>query len=242
MVSETANHALVLRLAILPCLGILAGALAAEALRISRKALGSALHFAEGAMLAVVGVELMPRALGIEPPWILVAAFVLGGGAFILIERAVEGFQRIRGGSRGPWMIYIGALVDYLTDGIMIGAGAAIAPHLGLVLALGQAVANAPLAFVSMATLKKGVGRRARGLLTVIFLGVLTGGAALGYGLLRTVPEVFQLAVLAFGSGVLVLVIVEEITPHADLHADRRQSAFSVLAGFGMFSLFSLYL
>lgn len=237
---------LVAALAALPCLGIVVGAATAELSKISRPTLGTALHFAEGAMLAVVGVELMPRALGVEPPWLLVVAFLVGGGTFIAIEKLVQWAQKRRSSRRGrdagPWMIYVGAVVDYLTDGIMIGTGVTIATQLGLVLALGQAVANAPLAFVAMAALKGASTRRARGLMTALFVGVLLAGAALGYGALRGLPEEARLAVLAFGSGVLVLVIVEEITPRADRQGGARHGAFSVLAGFAVFALAALYL
>ncbi len=239
------EQVLLIGLASLPCLGILLGALLAEVFDLSRSLLGLALHFAEGAMLAVVGVELMPRALGVEPPWVLIVAFLTGGGTFLLIERAVQWAQRKRkrsGSDSGPWMIYVGTVIDYLTDGIMIGAGVTIAAQLGLVLGLGQAVANAPLAFTAMATLKARSTRRGRAMLTGLFVTVLFAGAAVGYWGLRGLPEALRLAVLAFGSGILVLVVVEEITPRADQHGSTHGSALCVLSGFALFALASLYL
>ncbi len=134
---------LLVGLAALPCLGILLGALLSEVFDLSRPLLGLTLHFAEGAMLAVVGVELMPRALGVRPPWVVVVAFLAGGGTFLLIERGIQWTQRRRkrsGSDSGPWMIYMGTVIDYLTDGIMIGAGVTIAAQLGL--GLGQAVTD----------------------------------------------------------------------------------------------------
>lgn len=239
------NWTIIFFLASMPCVGIVIGSLAAEVLRISRKALGASLHFAEGAMLAVVGVELMPRALDIRPPWIVVAAFLLGGGTFILIQKGLIGARRLQTrDAKGavPWMISAGAMIDYFLDGIMIGAGATIAARLGLVLALGQTVANAPLAFVAMATLKHAGAGSARRSMILLFVGILMAGTVLGYTVLRGLPEAFRLAVLAFGSGVLVLVIVEEITPHADSQTGPHGGAVSVLAGFSLFAFVALYL
>ena len=239
------THLLTVGLASLPALGIVVGALAAERLKLSRTALGMALHFAEGAMLAVVGVELMPRALGVEPPWVVVAAFLLGGGTFLLLEKAIEAAHRRRsrrGGDAGPWTIYAGAALDYVADGISIGTGVTIASELGLVLALGQVVANAPLAFVVIAALRPQTSPLGRGVLTLVFVVALLASALLSYTLFRHLPDEVRLALLAFSSGLLVLVIVEEITPRADRQGGARHGALSVLAGFSLFALVALYL
>lgn len=238
-------YLLAIGLAALPGLGIVIGAVAAELLQVSRASLGVALHFAEGAMLAVVGVELMPRALGIDPPWIVVVAFLLGGGTFLFLEKAVETAHRLRrrrAGDVGPWVIYMGAVVDYITDGISIGTGVTIAAELGFVLALGQVVANAPLAFAVMASLRKSSTRFGRGVLSTVFVGVLLASTAASYAAFRGLPEEVRLGLLAFSSGILVLVIVEEITPRADRQGGGRHGALSVLAGFGLFALVALYL
>lgn len=57
----------VIVLALVPAVGNSIGALAAEAITISRHRLGIALHAAAGIVLAVIAVELMPRALNGEP-------------------------------------------------------------------------------------------------------------------------------------------------------------------------------
>ena len=69
----------VLALAAMPALGNFVGAWLTDVVNVSQGTLSPALHSAAGVALAVVSVELMPRALGVEPPWLVVLAFVAGG-------------------------------------------------------------------------------------------------------------------------------------------------------------------
>jgi ZIP family zinc transporter len=57
----------VLAFAALPAIGNFAGGLLSEAFRVSQKTLSLALHIAAGIVLAVVGIELMPKALEAGP-------------------------------------------------------------------------------------------------------------------------------------------------------------------------------
>jgi ZIP family zinc transporter len=50
--------------------------------------------------------------------------------------------EALRGDDRtSMWMIYVAVAVDLFSDGLMIGAGSAVATSLALVLALGQVLA-----------------------------------------------------------------------------------------------------
>ena len=62
------GYLLVLGLAALPAAGNLSGAILAETFRASECTLSLALHLAAGIVLAVVGLELMPEALGSTMP------------------------------------------------------------------------------------------------------------------------------------------------------------------------------
>lgn len=68
----------VIVLALMPAVDNFVGGLVAGVIVISRHRLGIALHAAAGIVLAVIAVELMPRALNGEPTWVTVAAFVAG--------------------------------------------------------------------------------------------------------------------------------------------------------------------
>ncbi len=94
----------VLLFAAMPALGNFAGGVLAEVFRPSRRALNLALHAAAGIVIAVVAVELMPRAVEVEPVWPIVLSFVLGGAFYVAVDSAVEALSDRFGGegARGP--------------------------------------------------------------------------------------------------------------------------------------------
>lgn len=84
----------VLGLAMLPALGNFSGAMAAEAMHASPRNLNRALHAAAAIVIAIVSVELMPRALEATSAWVIALAFALGGLAYVGIEAAVARLER----------------------------------------------------------------------------------------------------------------------------------------------------
>lgn len=237
----------VLALALLPAAGNFAGGLIAEAVTISRNRLSLALHAAAGIVLAVVAVELMPRALEGEPAWAVVAAFVVGGGFFVLVDSLIDVATTRRGeakdGSTGPWAIYFAVAIDLFTDGVLIGTGLTISFGLALLLALGQVTADIPEGFATMANFKRqGYTRLKRLLVGASFTIPVLIGATLGYWIVRDQPEIFKLLLLTFTAGVLVTGAVEEILPEAHREGDARVAAIVLVGGFALFTLLSVYL
>ena len=233
----------VLALALLPALGNFAGGLAADFLRPSRRVLNWALHGASGIILAVVAVEVMPEALAGAPAWILALAFVAGGGAYILVEGAVERWQagKEESAGAGAWMVYVAVAADLVGDGLLIGAGSAISTQLALLLALGQVMADVPEGFAVIANFRdKGIGRAKRLMLSASFAIPVLGAAALAYFGLRGRGEVAQMSALVFVAGLYALAAVEDMLEEAHESAeDSRWSALSFLAGFALFLLVS---
>ncbi|MGH6895990.1 MAG: hypothetical protein ACREJ5_05525 [Geminicoccaceae bacterium] len=81
----------------------------------------------------------MPRALQATSGWVIAVAFGGGGLAYVGLHEVVERLQKKRsaGDDRtSMWMIYIAVAVDLFSDGLMIGAGSAVATSLALILAL----------------------------------------------------------------------------------------------------------
>lgn len=240
----------VLALALLPAVGNFAGGVVAEMVRVTPRALNLALHAAAGILIAVVGVEIMPEALRDTPAWIVVMAFLLGGGTSVLIGNAVEALQRRKhgagegGSGAGPWMIYLAVAVDLFSDGLLVGAGSSIAFELAVVLALGQVTADLPEGFAVIAQFKSaGVARARRLALAASFAVPVLLGATVGYWLLRGQSENLKFAALAFVAGMLTLAAVEELTPEAhEVIPDGRLSAAALLGGFALFTLVSAYL
>lgn len=91
---------IVLGLAMLPALANFLGGVLAEVFDVSNRILSLALHLAAGIVLAVVGLELMPRALEAHLPWVPLLAFVGGGAVFVGLDHALGYVQGRLGGDR----------------------------------------------------------------------------------------------------------------------------------------------
>lgn len=147
----------------LPALGIFLGGLLSEAFSVSQRTVGMALHAAAGIMLAVISVELMPRAIQVDRPWVVILAFTAGGILFMVMDHLIDHVQSRFGksGSAAPWAIAFGVSMEIFNDGAMLGAGSTIAFGLALVVGLAQVVGNVPEGFATLATFKRqGISRR----------------------------------------------------------------------------------
>ncbi len=243
------DYLIALALASMPALGNFAGGVLAEALPVSRRVLSLALHAAAGIVLAVVGVELMPEALGATHPWVIGLAFVAGGGFAVLVDAGlglVQGRTGGEGGGEGgPWSIYVGVAVDLFSDGVIIGTGSTIAFGLGLLLAIGQVPADIPEGFATIATFRRqGVTRRIRLLLAASFALPILLGVTVGYWGVRGQPDLVKLGLLAFTAGVLLTVAVEEMVTeaHEAQDEDPRAASLFLVGGFALFALLTVYL
>ena len=228
--------------ALAPALGNFGGGLIAERFDVSPRALSFALHAAAGIVLAVVAVELIPQTLSVDPPWLPIVAFVVGGLFFMAADRLIE---RLSGGEEyaGPWVLWFGVAIDLLSDGIMIGTGSSIGLALGLLLALGQTPADVPEGFAAIATFKaRGVAKKMRMFLAAAFTIPLFVGVTVGYWAVRGQPEAVKLSLLALTAGVLVTVVVEEIVPGSHEGEESRLATGFFIAGFALFTLLSAYL
>ena len=251
------QYLLALALAAMPALGNFAGGLLAETFRASQRTLSLALHVAAGIVLAVVAVELLPESFEAAPAWVIVLAFVLGGGFFMLADSVIERLGGSRSSSAtdaggaapvpqaagGPWVIYFGVAVDLFSDGVMIGAASTVEFGLGLLLALGQVPGDVPEGFASIATFRaQGVPRRRRLLLAASFALPIFLGVTVGYWGVRGAPEWVKFALLAVTAGTLTTVAVEEILPEAHKVKEPRLASACFVGGFALFALLSSYL
>ena len=236
---------LVLAYAALPVLGNLLGAVAAERWGASSRAMDVALHAALGVVLAVVGTELLPTTLELASPWVVLAGFVAGGLFFVLVDAATDYVRAMRGRGAGGGAgvpVFMASGLDVLSDGIMIGAASTLSPSLGLLLAFGQLPADVPEGFATNAAFKRSGMPAARRYAFLAGLAIpILVGASLGYFLLRSSPDAWKAAALAFTAGALATVLVEEFSP--EVHgregaAGGRESRLSALVFLGGFALF----
>lgn len=235
----------VLALAAIPALGNFVGGWLADVADVSQRTVSLALHSAAGIALAVVSIELMPRVLRADPPWLVVLVFVAGGAFFILVDHLI-GLMRTLSGTNidsAPLAISFGVAVDLLSDGLMVGTGSTISIGLGLLLALAQLPANMPEGFATIAAFKRQqLSRRKRLLLAAALSVAVPVGATFGYWLVRGQPEIVKLLLLGFTSGILITVVVEEMIPSAHEYGEAPLATAVFIGGFALFTLLSVYL
>ncbi|MEZ5936350.1 MAG: peptidoglycan-binding protein [Alphaproteobacteria bacterium] len=203
-----------------------------------------ALHAASGIVTAIVAVELIPRALQATSGWLVAVAFGAGGLAYLGLQALVERLQKQRSGDddrTSMWMIYIAVAIDLFSDGLMIGAGSAVATSLALILALGQILVDLPEGFATIANSKeKGVRRGHRLLLGASFAVPVLLAATLAYILLRNQGDALKMAALTFTAGLLMVAAVEDIIIEAhEIAEDSRTSVLCFIGGFVLFTLVS---
>lgn len=130
--TAVADLVIVLALALLPPAGNFAGGIVAEARAGQRGVAEPRLHAAAGVVIAVVAVEIMPQTLEVVAAWVIAAAFLAGGMAYVAVDRFVERrLEHPSGGSRRMSLIYVAVAPDLFGDGLMIGAGASVSTSLG---------------------------------------------------------------------------------------------------------------
>ena len=233
----------VLLFASLPAIGNFLGGLISEWLHPSKTFVNRALHAAAGIILAVVSVEVMPNALREAPVWLLALNFVSGGLLYLGVEAVIHRWQANKkdGAGAGAWMVYVAVAADLVGDGLLIGAGSAVSTQLGLLLSLGQVMADVPEGFSVLANFRdKGVSRGTRLLLSSSFLIPVVGSAILAFFLLRNLPEIVKYSAMVFVSGLYALAAVEDMLGEAhNSEADTRWSAISFILGFALFLLAS---
>lgn len=234
----------VLAVSLLPAGGNIIGSFLAESLRTPPWIIGAALHAAAGVAIAVVSVDLMPRILADTPAWLIVVAFLCGAAFSVLLAQGLKHWFRAPGRQSGAWMVYMAIAADLLSDGLMVGVGAAVSSGLGLLLGLSQVVSNIPGGFAAIGNFRnQHVSHKRRLLLSGSFVVPPLIGAVIGYLLLRGAGEAIEHAALAFIVGVLLLATVEDMVPQADAPGVARWiSTPSFAGGFGFFVLLSTYL
>ena len=231
----------VLLFALLPVLGNFIGAISIEFHVASSRMVSHALHAAVGVVLAIVTIELMPRGLAVTENWQTGLAFGLGGLGYIMLMKAVS-FVLSRPGSNAgssTWMVYIAVGVDLFSDGLMIGAGSAVSPGLGLLLALGQLLADFPEGYATFANLQaRKVSRKTRFVLSAALVLPATIAALISFLVLRDMAEWVQTSALVAVAGILTIAAIEDMMGDADVSAeDRTGSILAFLGGFVLFSL-----
>ncbi|MTV27584.1 peptidoglycan-binding protein [Nitriliruptoraceae bacterium ZYF776] len=229
----------VLLLALLPGVGVAAGGLVAEITPRSRTWLNWSLHGAAGIVVAIAAIEVFPEASGTLSGWTIGIAFGVGGLAYLAAQTLVDRYTA-RGDSR-MWMIFLAVATDLFGDGLLIGAGTAVSASLGVVLAIGQIMANVPEGFASIATFRANdVQRPARLWLIAAFVVPALVAALVGFLILRDRPESWQYTALVAAAGLYTVAAFEDVITEAhEAAADTRRSTLALIGGFVLFAFVS---
>lgn len=234
---------LILGYAFLPVIGYWIGVVLAEQIDFTSKFVGIALHSAAGIAIALIAIELMPRALESLTVWVVVLMFLIGAFLSVVTAKCVTRFSSKQGHEKSTkaWMIYAAIGTDLAADAFMTGTGSAVAIELGFLLAASQTIANIPGGFVVAAKLQqRKVTRKSRLIavgLMALFVLLIT---AVSYLFLKDGSAATQSAALAFIVGLLLLTTIEDMIPEGDAPRPSRwlsTAAFSLgFAGFAILS------
>jgi zinc transporter, ZIP family len=241
------GYLLALLLSLMPAIGSVIGGIMADYFHISESSMDYVLHGATGVILAVVGVELIPQALGFGNYVEVALAFALGGLSYVGLEWILEWLEERRQnktGSQRAWVIYISLAFDFFTDGIMIAVGLIISQSLALLLAIGSIVSDLPSAFIAIVGFKEQKFTRLKSLLlSISFAIIILLGAILGYRVGEVGSDRITIFLLSYTAGVTLMAVIEGILVEAHSRSPRTfLSEIILIFGAGLFTLISAYL
>lgn len=181
-------------------------------------------YFGGGALLAALALVLVP--FGMENTSVISAAiaFLIGGIVFWQLSSWVK-----RKGNTASQ--FLGMLLDFIPEGIALGAAAATGSNTGYLLAVLIALQNMPEGFASFHEMRAGGISKKR--LWMIFLAAPLAGplaAWLGFSFLSASSQFLGLLMLFCSGGILYL-IFEDIAPGAHLK-HRDFPAIGAVSGF----------
>ncbi len=172
----------------------------------------SVIAFGGGALLAAVGLVLVPEGCKDLPMWGVAISFALGGLAFMKIDVLLA--QSETSASQLAAM-----LADFVPEALALGAMfAAGSSGTAIFLAVIIALQNLPEGFNAFRETKSSSDMSTRNLMVIFFLLALLGPAAglAGYYGLSPYPPAIG-AVMLFAAGGILYLVFQDIAPQARL-------------------------
>ncbi|HEX7051820.1 MAG TPA: ZIP family metal transporter [Longimicrobiales bacterium] len=213
------------------------------------------LGFASGVLLAAIGFDMLPQALGLAGLPLAVAGFAAGFiavyGFDLFIYRGhlagerseqrpqVERFYQRRPPHGGEVTVLAGGTsAEELIEGLSIGVGVTIKPGLGLLIAIAIAIDNISEGLSIGEIIRAGTARHERpytrrvlgwtGLIAVALLA----SALAGWFLLRGVSEPLLGFLFAVGAGGMFYLTITDLIPDAEERQYQQSAAIAMGAGF----------
>ncbi len=213
---------------------LLVGYLLAER-GLSNRALGLVMGFGAGALISAIAYELVPESAIVG--WEMAVAFVLGAGAFFLVDYLVDHMggahrkkivgKRVEGSGAA---IFIGTLLDAIPESLVLGIGLALDGSVSVAFLAAVFISNLPEGVAGTVNLAAaGHSRRSILWMWIVMVLVSAGCAALGYVLIQRVPTADYSVVQAFAGGAMLMMLADVMMPEAFEHGGRLVGLFTVL-------------
>lgn len=228
-------------LVIFPVLAAIAGALLAALRPPGARVTSGVQHFAAGAVLAAIALDVLPGLHEQGHLAIATAGFALGA-AILLGLRQLETRAGAGTGDRRAEGLPLGLLaavgVDLLMDGILVGLSVAtLGRSQGVALTIALTLVVLPLALsVTVELSNRGAGTVTAALVPPLLSLALVVGAIGAVLLLGSAPAALLAGLLAFGVAALLFLATEELLVEAHETVDTPLLAAMFFVGF-----FALY-
>ena len=213
------------------------------------------LSFAAGVMLAAAVLGLILPALEYGGKWglpVAVAGIFVGAFCLNLIDKLVPHLHRMVGVEQeahdnrrlSKVLLFVTAIaIHNLPEGIAAGVGFGTGDLSGaLLIAGGIALQNIPEGMVIIAPmLAAGVSPKKTFLIAALTGVIEVVGTFIGYFAVSISSAILPFA-LAFAGGTMLYVISDEMIPETHAHGSERGATYSLLAGFCLMLVMSVYL
>lgn len=192
-------------------------------------------HFAAGVVFAAAAIELLPQVLA-HSPAVAIVGFAIGLAVMFAMRAYTERLESRHAGGAGMPAGLIGATaVDFLVDGLVLGAGFAAGGRTGLLLVIALTVEYLFVGLSVSASLGSQAGAvRSVGVPVALSLLTVVGAAAGLLALGSATPTVLA-GVLAFGAVAFMYLVTEELLVKAHEQGETALGSATYFLGFLIF-------
>ena len=222
----------------------LGGALVIYFRNVGCKSLGFGLGFSGGVMIIIAFLSLFFKAIEFGSQNLAIFYFVVGALVVLAIdflvphqyfikEKRFESESRLRFMKVGL-LLAIGMTLHNFPEGAVVGIGYTILPAFGAMLAVAIAIHNIPEG-VAIALPLSAAGMKKSKIFWLTLLAGLTEtlGAMVSVLFLWSVPQIVPIA-LAFTSGVMVYLVMDELIPLATKECNPHSISIGLIVGMAM--------
>lgn len=198
-------------------------------------------HFAAGVVFAATAIELIPAVLE-RSPWVAILGFAAGivvMFTFRHVGTRIE-LRRERAGATGvPVGLIVATGVDFLVDGVILGAGFSAEASVGLLLTIALAVEYLFVGLSISASVASTLPRHVVAILPAVLALLTIVGTIAGVVLLQGAPAALLAGVLAFGAVAFMYLATEELLVEAHENGETSLGSIGFFVGFLVYLVLS---